>query len=129
MTAATRPGGCLRVLVFTLSLVTAACTPLPGGTACTEEARSGITLTVKHAITNADICDATVIATQGSFTETVQPSGGSPCTYAGLYERAGTYRVEVRKAGFITATEDNVTVTEDECHVNTVVRTVLLTPQ
>jgi len=111
--------------------VIAACTGLPGqgGQTCTTEARSGITLTVKHATTNADICDATAVVREGSFSETLQNLGGSPCTYSGIFERAGTYRIEVSHPGFNTATEDNVTVTAGECHVNTVVKTMQLTPQ
>lgn len=100
-----------------------------GGTACTDEARAGLNITVKNGSTGAEICDATVTATDGSYSETLQNTGGSCGSYAGAWERKGTYTIAVSKTGFATATESNVVVGADECHVTGVVKTIELTPQ
>lgn len=61
------------------------------------------------------ICDATVTATEGSYSETL--TAGGDCNYLGAGERAGTYRIRAEKSGFNAAVQEDVVVDEDECHV------------
>lgn len=116
-----------RIAIAAVVFMTGCGTPSPDDSACSTEARSGITVMVKNATGGAAICGATVIIRDGTFTETLQELGPD-CSYAGAWERAGLYRLEVSKTGFNPASEDNIKVTKDECHVKTEIRTVTLTP-
>ena len=95
--------------------------------ACTTLLAFSLTITVTDAATGARICDATVTATAGAFSEQLQkgPDGGN-CTYFGVAERAGTYQVTVSKTGFVTATRSGLVVTKDACHVMGVAATIPL---
>ena len=85
---------------------------------CTAIAVQAITLTVLDGASSQRICDATVTVADGSFSEVLRPfPGATDCTYSGPTERAGTYEVRVTKAGYAPATQSNVRVTADECHV------------
>ena len=74
------------------------------------------------------ICDADVVAQNGNDVTTLMTFGGPECTYAGPYERAGTFTVTASKTGFQSATT-MVTVTADECHVDGQLVTLMLVPQ
>lgn len=107
----------MRLLVCLLALSSSSLTAcVPGGTACTLEAIAGLVVTVEDA-QGEPICDATVVAVDGDFEETLAPVGGEPCAYAGAHERAGTYRIEVGKEGFQTEVVEDVVVEDGECHV------------
>jgi hypothetical protein len=95
---------------------------------CTAIAVQAITLTVVDGASGQRICDATVTAVEGSFSEVLPPFPGSAteCTYSGPTERAGTYEVRVSRAGYLPATTSNVRVSRDECHVIPVRLTVTL---
>lgn len=98
-----------------------------GGTACTTLLAYSLTITVTDAATGARICDATVTATDGAFSQALDKIDGIPdCTYFGPAERAGTYQVTVTKAGYMTATKTGLVVTKDECHVKGVAATIAL---
>lgn len=101
-----------------------------GGTepqGCALYAAFSLSVTVKDP-TGALVCDATVTATDGAFSEQLMALPGASCTYAGPAERAGTYEVTVSKAGYSTAILRNLVVGRDECHVIPVASTVTLTP-
>jgi len=99
-----------------LALAASACGP---GTACTEEARPGLEVVVVDE-DGTRICDATVVANDGTDDETLSPSGeAADCIYFGATEKAGTYTISASKADFVDASEADVVVGEDECHVIT----------
>jgi hypothetical protein len=63
----------------------------------------------------------TVIVRDGIYSDTAQARvrRNAP-TVSAAYERAGTYIVQVRHAGYREWERRNVHVTRDECHVRTV---------
>jgi hypothetical protein len=96
---------------------------------CTAIAVDAIVVTVVDGASNQRICDATVTAVEGSFSQVLRPfPTGIECTYSGPTERAGSYEVRVAKAGYAPVTTSNVRVTADECHVIPVKLTVRLPP-
>lgn len=116
---------------FVLMATLAACTEgpmLPGDPrACTAVAVQALNVTVLDAVSQQRLCDATVIAVDGAFQETLRSFGTeASCVYAGPTERAGLYEVRVSKAGYAPATLSNVRVAEDECHVIPVQLTISL---
>lgn len=115
-----------------LLLIAAASSVGPGcGTddvmrACTAIAVPALNVVVLDGSTGDRVCDATVLAVEGSFRGVLDPFPAGPtCSYSGPYERPGVYEVSVTKAGYQPAAERNVRVTADECHV--VTRQVTLT--
>ena len=85
---------------------------------CTAIAVDAIVVTVVDGATGQRICDATVTAVEGSFSEVLRPfPAGTECTYSGPTERSGNYEVRVTRPGYAAATTTNVRVTADECHV------------
>jgi hypothetical protein len=95
---------------------------------CTAIAVDALVVTVTDGASGPRICDATVIAVDGSFSQELRGfPGGTDCTYSGPTERAGTYEVRVSKPGYVPATVTNVRVTADECHVIPVRLTIPLT--
>jgi len=97
------------------------------GTICTDEARPGLSITVRDSVTSGAIADARVIARVGTTADTAQfPLDG---VYPLAYEKAGVYQVVVEHTSYRTWTRANVHVTRDECHVQTVSLTALLQRQ
>jgi hypothetical protein len=85
---------------------------------CTAIAVDALVVTVVDAATGQRICDATVVAIDGSFSAELRPfPAAQDCTYSGPTERAGTYEVRASKAGYEPAAQSGVRVTADECHV------------
>jgi hypothetical protein len=94
---------------------------------CTAVAVDALVVTVIDASSGQRICDAKVVAIDGSFSEDLRPFGsGQDCTYSGPTERAGVYAVRATKAGYETSTTNDVRVTRDECHVIPVMVTIQL---
>jgi hypothetical protein len=93
---------------------------------CTTEARASLTVTVLGP--TGRICDASVVAQNGSDVTMLMGFGGTECTYAGPYERSGTFTVTASKPGFQPATM-TATVTQGECHVDGQAMTLTLVPQ
>lgn len=86
---------------------------------CTQEAKAGLNITVKDAVTNEYLSTGvTVIAQDGSYTETLEafPQSDIP-VFMGAYERVGTYIFTVSKEGYQTYTSELITLTADVCHV------------
>lgn len=97
---------------------TLACT-LPTNTQCTDIAVAGLTVHVFDQATSAALCDATVVVTDGSYTETLQlQSPTSGCFYAGAYERAGTYDLVASAPNHQTITQSAIVVAQAGCHVS-----------
>jgi len=85
---------------------------------CTAIAVDALVVTVVDATTGQRICDAKVVAVDGSFSEELRLFGSPPeCTYSGPTERAGRYDVRATRAGYEPASTTGVRVTRDECHV------------
>ena len=96
--------------------------------ACTTEARAGINLEIRDAVTQQPAAlGATITLTDGAYSEPLSNLDGLGA--AGAFERAGTYSVRVAKQGYKTFQKDGVVVTKDECHVIPVKVTALLEPQ
>jgi hypothetical protein len=90
------------------------------GRVCTAVAVPALAVTVLDGATGQRVCDATVVAAEGSFSSTLEAFPGvGECTYSGPYERAGLYEVRVTRQGYQPATVGGVRVTADECHVLT----------
>jgi hypothetical protein len=79
--------------------------------ACPAFAVAGLTVAVSNAVTAQPICDATVTAREGDYSEplSAQPSGSS-CTFVGALERPGTYVVSASRAGFVPMQKTSVPV-------------------
>ncbi len=85
---------------------------------CTEEARAGLNITVKNAVTNQQLGEGIIVkATDGNYTETLELFPGGDFVFSGAWEREGTYIVTVSGTGYNSFISDAITVTADECHV------------
>ncbi len=96
--------------------------------ACLAYASAGLSVSVVSATDSQGICDATVVAVEGSYTEELHSNA---CAFRGLWERAGTYTVRVSKQGFRTREVSPVRVVmgSGPCpHVTETRLTVSLTP-
>jgi hypothetical protein len=89
--------------------------------ACTEEARPGLSVTVRDSLTGAAVANGVeVVALDGAFADTARASLLGSGVYSLVYERAGTYDVTVSHPAYKTWHQSTVRVTADECHVRTV---------
>jgi hypothetical protein len=96
--------------------------------ACAAYAAAGLGVTVTNADTGQPICDATVTAVEGSYSEKLVPVA---CTYTGAYERAGTYVVKAARDGYASKEVGSVRVVMGggDCpHVEQMRLTVALSP-
>lgn len=119
----------LIIAMFPLLLATQ-CNEDDNGIACTEEARAGLNITIKDAETNAYLNEGvSVIATDGSYSETLMSFDVAEPIFSGAYEREGNYTVTVSKTGYVTYTSEIITVASDVCHVIPQQRTILLQPE
>lgn len=86
---------------------------------CTQEAKAGLNITVKDAVTDELLSTGvTVIAQDGSYTETLEDFPSDEVSvFIGAWERVGTYVVTVSKEGYQTFTSEPIVVTADVCHV------------
>jgi len=113
--------------VCSSTLLLAGCETPAEPRVCTAIAVDALVITVMDGATGQRICDATVTAVEGSFSEVLRPfPAGTECTYSGPTERAGVYEVRVTKAGYAANTTSSVRVSRDECHVIPVKLTVTL---
>lgn len=114
----------LRVVLVGFILAANGC-----GQACDAILKAGIVLTIVDGATENPIEEATVIATEGSYSETVNlPSSPPAPGHAVLaFERHGTYRLEVQAPGYLPWVMSSVRVYRDDCHVETVALTARLT--
>ena len=86
---------------------------------CTEEFRFGLSIRVLDGATGAGAAvGAQGTITEGDYVEQLQVFGDDGMYGAG--ERAGTYDIRITKQGYEEWTASQVTVTADECHVQTV---------
>jgi hypothetical protein len=98
--------------------------------ACTEEARPGLSITVRDSVTGVSVANgAEVIAREGAYADTAQGSLLGSGVYSLVYERAGVYDVTVSHPSYQPWARSAVRVTEDECHVQTVSLLARLQPR
>jgi hypothetical protein len=83
---------------------------------------------VVDAVTKESICDASVDATDGAFSESLTPHGLPSCAYSLAQDRPGAYHLVVSKPGYATAERDVSVALGDDCHVNTRTLTIELSP-
>jgi hypothetical protein len=89
--------------------------------ACTEEARPGLSITVRDSVTGAAVASGVeVVAREGEYADTARGSLLGSGVYALVYERAGSYDVTVSHPAYQLWVRAAVRVTADECHVRTV---------
>jgi hypothetical protein len=114
------------LLAAAITAMTAGCGGGNQGVACTEEARSSVTVTVKDAA-GAAVTDATVKYTVDGGEERAcdAPFAGSTDYVCG-YEVDGKFEITATR-GAETGTA-SVTVTSDECHVIGQKVTITLAP-
>lgn len=86
---------------------------------CTQEAKAGLNITVKDAVTNEFLSSGvTVFVQDGSYTETLEAFTQNDIpVFIGAFERVGTYTFTVSKEGYQTYTSELVILTADICHV------------
>lgn len=120
----------LLIVILLPFLLATQCNEDDNGIPCTEEARAGLNITVKDSETNDYLGEGVlVVATDGSYTETLQNLGGSEPVFSGAYEREGNYTITVSKSGYVTFISEVINVTSDVCHVVPQQRTILLQPE
>lgn len=90
---------------FTLAGLIGACT---NELVCDQVGTTSLNVSVRDAQTLTRICDATVVATDGDYRETLHEIASSDCFYAGAEERTGTYHLEVARAGYLSKALDGV---------------------
>jgi hypothetical protein len=96
--------------------------------ACLAYAAAGLRVEVTNVATAEQICDATVIASQGSYSEQLF---GTSCAFIGAYERAGTYVLTAARAGLVPKEVGSVRVVMSggQCpHVEQARVAIALTP-
>lgn len=99
---------------------------------CTQEFRPGLVVYVKDSVTKAGVASgASLVVREGSYKDSVAADSrpeldNSALSAAG--ERSGTYQLTVSKSGYALWQQNNVRVTSNVCHVNTVTLTALLQP-
>jgi hypothetical protein len=97
--------------------------------ACAAYAAAGLGVSVANAATGQPICDATVTAIEGAYSERLFEVS---CTFTGAYERPGTYVIRATRPGFLPNELGSVRVVMGggQCpHVEQARVTVSLTPE
>ena len=105
------------------------CAFLASACTCTSEANFSFVVTLVDADTNAEICDATVVASQDGTDTTlslINVFSGS-CSYSGIEEQEGVFDIVATHPDYEDATF-SVDVGGDICHVETEFVEVSLTP-
>jgi hypothetical protein len=119
--------GSTLIAIFVALTCAAGLTSCGRSVACTADALFSLRVTVVDA-TGKQICNASVVATDGSFSAALPVSrlGPRSCIYLGPTERAGMYSIAAR-SGAKESTVNDVKVTRDSCHVNPRQVTIRLT--
>jgi hypothetical protein len=111
------------MLVARASFLALVLSSLPGcgssNALCSLEARSGVNVTLKDAVTKKPVCDAKVIITDGGEVRDEPTPLGPDCLYSGAVERTGTFKVEITHPTYAPVTREGIEVKMDEagCHV------------
>ena len=90
----------------------------PQGVICTREFRYGVKATVTDAADGAPATEGlSGLLAEGSYREEMEVGGN---VLFGAGERAGLYELTITAEGYVTWTQNDIEVTADECHVDTV---------
>jgi len=110
----------VRLVILALATLMAACGD-DDLIACTAEARSGLAVTVRDSVSGSPLTSGVeVVARDGEYADTARSSLIAGGIYSLAVERAGTYEVTVHHPAYAEWHRTGVTVTRDECHVQTV---------
>lgn len=113
--------------VLTAALLTGCGDDSTGPILCTQEFRYGISIQVRDGATGEGAAiGAEGAITEGDYSEILMVFGDD--TMLGAGEREGTYDIRITKPGFADWMASQVTVTADECHVQTVLLEANLVP-
>lgn len=93
--------------------------------ACSGSVEPGIKVEVIDKETGLPIsCGASSVIRDGEFFDKVKNPSGSGCADStallGAYEREGTYEVSVFKEGYLDWRVEDISVSSNVCHVNTI---------
>jgi hypothetical protein len=117
-----------RTIGALLAFVSASCGEEHLPVACPAYAAAGVAVSVSNTSNGQPICDATVTATDGAYSEQFF---GPACTFTGAVERPGTYVVRATRHGFAPneVAPVRVVMSGGECpHVQETRVTIELTP-
>ncbi len=99
-----------RLLLACAAAFACGCPPVDGpddGIVCATYATAGLSVDVTNAATSASLCAATVVATDGSYSETLSANA---CRFLGAWERPASYVVRASAPGFASKTIADVRV-------------------
>ncbi len=117
-----------KALWAMLAVVSVRCGDEHTPAACPAYAAAGLAVSVSNASNGQPVCDATVTATDGAYSEQLF---GVACSFTGAVERPGTYVVRATRHGFAPNELASVRVVmgSGECpHVQETRVTIDLTP-
>jgi hypothetical protein len=119
------------VLAVSVASITSCDVILPAD-GCSAVVKPAVSVRVQDSASGALVASGTrLIARDGAYTDSSTFPANHPeldsSSLEAAGERAGTYSVTVRKAGYRDWTRDNVVASKGECHVNTVALTAVLT--
>lgn len=121
----------ISVIFLPLLLLVASCDG-DESIVCTTEARFGVNVVVRDAVTGQPVLEAVRGALhEGSYLdslEVIHDIEGRIASLVGAVERPGTYRVEVVAEGYRPWLRTDVRVSADRCHVIPVAIQVDLVP-
>ncbi len=109
-------------------LIAFGCASCSESVECNPMERASFSLSVRDAAKLFPICDADVVADDGTTQYTLMSSGDSNCVYVGPYEKRARFTVSVTKQGYQPATTV-FTTGGDECGVKTRQVSVDLVPE
>jgi hypothetical protein len=121
-----------RALLAFFAVAVGACDALDSPPVyCTENFVWGVHVGVQDSLTGVPSASgAQLVARDGAYADTASYPPNRPdldnLPLIAAGERAGTYTVTVRKAGFVDWEQRDVVVTADECHVRPVALTARL---
>jgi hypothetical protein len=84
---------------------------------CAGNEVAGLSVEVTDMTNNAPITTATVMASDGNYSETLMTLDNGD--YVGAFDRPGTYMMTVIAPGYVAQTVGPVTVTGSSCEVQT----------
>lgn len=113
----------LFFLIFTIALFVTPCGC--SSRACTLARNPGIVVLVRSG--GQPLCDAVVTVSEGDFREDAESGLVGDCRYTAARDRPGTYAVDVRRAGFLSAQRTGVVAAKDDESECQVVKTTELT--
>ena len=119
----------LVVLTTLLFFCLVSCKDYENEMLCTQNFVYGLSITLADASSpNIIITNATIIAKDGDYEEVLEANSTGD-VFFGAGERPGTYVIVVTSTDYETFTSEEITVTEDECHVITQQKEFALQPK